>query len=67
MTYLILNDDTAEGRKILAGLRKSKCVKILRYPNEETRKALRAAKNNKGLKEIKDTQSWLNKLLQGNV
>lgn len=63
MAYLTINTNTASGRKLLEELRKRRDVKILKHPNEETRQALRDAKEGKGVKEIKDTRSWLKKLL----
>ena len=61
MTYLTINTKTKEGKELWEAIRKHSAVKELRTLNEETRQALRDAKaGGKGVKEIKDTHSWLN-------
>lgn len=61
MTYLLIDDHSTEGKKLIADLKKSKSVRILNMPNEETQKALLEAKKGKG-KIVNDTKKWIQKL-----
>ena len=61
MTYLLIDDHSTEGKKLIADLKKNKSVRILNKPNEETQKALLEAKKGKG-KIVNDTKKWIQKL-----
>jgi hypothetical protein len=61
MTYLLIDDHSTEGKKMIAELKKSKLVRVLNKPNEETQRALIEAKKGKG-KIVNDTKKWIQKL-----
>lgn len=64
MAYLTIDEKTASGRKLIEDLRKRSEVKILRHPNEETKKALREAKSGKGIKPMGNVAEWFKKHLE---
>ena len=62
MTYLLIDEQSTEGKKLMTELKKSKSVTILNKPNEETKRALLEAKKGKG-KTISETKEWIQKLV----
>lgn len=62
MTYLLIDEQSSEGKKLMTELKKSKSVTILNKPNEETKKALLEAKKGKG-KPVNDTKEWIQNLI----
>jgi hypothetical protein len=62
MVYISINDNTKEGKKLIAYLESLKIATIHKEPNAKTQKSMMDAKREKR-KEIKNTGSWLDKLL----
>lgn len=44
MVYVTINENTLEGKRLIAELKKSKSAKIHKHPNETTRKAIEKAR-----------------------
>jgi len=54
MTYFTINEQTKEGRKLLAFLKTQPYIEILEEPNAVTKKAMKEAEVGK-VKKAKDT------------